>query len=66
MADVDAALEQQVLNVAQGQRVADVRHDDQPDHFRRRVKPAKRVVGLIRTGHFARLNPTPYWPVHLN
>jgi hypothetical protein len=33
MADVDAALEQQVLDVAQRQRVADVHHDHQPDHF---------------------------------
>ncbi len=32
---IDAALEQQVLDVTQGQRVADVQHDYQPDHFRR-------------------------------
>jgi hypothetical protein len=34
MANVDAALEQQVLDVSQRQREADVHHHDQPDHLR--------------------------------
>jgi hypothetical protein len=35
VADVDAALEQQVLDVAQGQRVLHVHHHHQPDHLGR-------------------------------
>ena len=35
VADVDAALEQQVLDVAQRQRVADVHHHHQPDDLGR-------------------------------
>jgi len=34
MADVDAALEQKILDVAQRQRVADVHYHHQPDHLR--------------------------------
>ena len=41
-------------------------HDHQPDDLRRAVKVAERVVGLFRTGHFARLNATPYRAVHLS
>jgi hypothetical protein len=48
MADVDAMLEQQVLDIAQRERVADVHHDDQPDHLRGAVKVAERV---LRLGH---------------
>ena len=29
-------------------------------------EPAERIVGLVRTGHLARLNPTHYRPVHLS
>lgn len=36
MANVDPALEQQVLDVAQAQRKPDVHHDDQTDHLGRR------------------------------
>jgi hypothetical protein len=38
--DVDAALEQQVLDVAQRQRVADVHYDDQPADLRLGFKMA--------------------------
>ena len=34
VADVDAALEQDVLDLAQRQRVADVQHHRAPDHLR--------------------------------
>jgi hypothetical protein len=44
VADVDAAHEQQVLDVSRGQRVSGVHHHGQPDHLRRGVKVAKRVV----------------------
>ncbi len=33
VADVDAALEQQILDVAQRQRVADLHHNDRPHYF---------------------------------
>jgi hypothetical protein len=33
VADVDAALEQQILDVPQRKREADVHHDHEPDHF---------------------------------
>jgi hypothetical protein len=46
MADVDSAIEQQILDVAQRQRVANVHHNHQADHLGRRVKPAERGVGL--------------------
>ena len=46
--------------------IPDVHHDHQPDYLRRRVKRAERVVGLFLTGHFARLNPSPYWAVHFS
>ena len=63
--NVDAALEQQVLDVAQGQGETDLKHDHQPDHLGRGVEPAKRVVGFLLAGHPARLNSIPYGPVHL-
>jgi hypothetical protein len=34
MADLDAALLEEVLDVAQGQRETDIHHDSQPDDFR--------------------------------
>ena len=48
VADIDPALEQQVLDIAQRERVADVHHDHQPDHLRGAVKLAERV---LRLGH---------------
>ena len=44
MADVDPPLGQQILDVAQRQRVPDVHHDDQTDHFRRAVEISKRIA----------------------
>jgi hypothetical protein len=38
MADVDPALGQQILNVAQRQWVPHVHHHDQTDHFRQLLK----------------------------
>src|SRR5579863_859383 len=54
VADIDAALEQQVLDVAQAERVAHVHHDHEPDHLRRRVETAERVGGFA---HFPILPP---------
>src|SRR5271166_3612064 len=44
MADVDPPLGQQILDVAQRQRVPDVHHHDQTDHFWRAVEISKRVA----------------------
>ena len=55
MADVDAALEQKILNVAQAEREPYVHHHHEPDHLRRRVETTKRVGGH---GHFTVL-PAP-------
>jgi hypothetical protein len=48
MADVDAALEQQILDVAQRKRIANVHHHHQADHLGRAVEVPKRVG---RLGH---------------
>lgn len=56
VADVDAALGQKILDLAQRQREADGHHDDGPDHLRRAVEPSKRVV---EPGHLT----TPTEPV---
>lgn len=42
MAQIDAALELQILDVPQAQREADVHHDHQADYFGRCVETAKR------------------------
>src|SRR5271165_3655339 len=44
MADIDPPLGQEILDVAQRQRVPDVHHHDQTDHFRRAVEISKRVA----------------------
>src|SRR5271157_1211313 len=44
MADVDPPLGQQILDVAQRQRVPDVHHHDQTDHFWRAVEISERVA----------------------
>jgi hypothetical protein len=56
-ADVDAALEQQLLDVPKRQRIPNVHHDDQPDHLRRGVKSAKWVG---RSCHVWRRSPTRF------
>ncbi|HLY56511.1 MAG TPA: LysR substrate-binding domain-containing protein [Stellaceae bacterium] len=43
VADVDPALEQEVFDVPQRERVADVHHDHEPDYLRRAVKIPERV-----------------------
>jgi hypothetical protein len=55
VADVDAPLGQQVLDLTQRQREPDIHHDDGPDHLRRTVEPSKGVVG---SGHKATLADT--------
>src|SRR5271166_4504400 len=44
MADVDPPLGQEILDVAQRQRVPQVHHYDQTDHFRRAVEISKRIA----------------------
>ena len=66
VADVDAALEQQVLHVSKRQRVLDVHHHYEPGHLWSWIEPAERIVGLLQTGDLARLNLTPYRPIHLS
>src|SRR5260370_31068887 len=44
MADVDPALGQKILDVAQRQRVFDVHHHDQTDHFLRTTQISERVA----------------------
>src|SRR5208282_2485982 len=44
MGDVDPTLGQEILDVAQRQRVPHVHHHDQTDHFRRAVEISKRVA----------------------
>lgn len=46
VADVEPSLEQQVLDIPQRQRVADVHLYDRPDHLRRAVKIAERAFAL--------------------
>jgi len=51
MTDIDAALEQEVLNVSQGQREAHLHLHHEPDHLGRRVKVAERISGFAGAGH---------------
>lgn len=44
--DVDAALEQQILDIAQAQRKPNVHHDDQVDDLGRGVEIPERVLSL--------------------
>src|SRR5271169_5020075 len=48
MADVDPPLGQQILDVAQRQRVPDVHHHDQTDHFWRTVEIFERVAHSLK------------------
>src|SRR5271169_6111319 len=48
MADVDPALGQEILDVAQRQRVSHVHHHDQTDHFWRAVEISERVAHGLR------------------
>ena len=65
MADVDAALVQQVLDVTQRQRVANVHQHHQPDHLGRAVEPAERVGWLAAAAHVAGLAVASYRTVQL-
>ena len=47
MAKIDAALKQQVFDIAQRQREAEVHHHNKADHLARRVEAAKRAVGVL-------------------
>ena len=46
MAQVDATLEQEILDVPQAQREPDIHHHHEPDHLGRRVKRTERISGL--------------------
>jgi hypothetical protein len=51
VAVVDAAFEQQVLDVPQRERVPNVHHDHQSDDLGRGIEPAKRVLRRLGLGH---------------
>ncbi|MBA3898048.1 MAG: hypothetical protein H0X36_13145 [Sphingomonadaceae bacterium] len=46
VAEINPALEQEVLDIAQRQREPDLHHHHQADNFRRRIEVAKRVGGF--------------------
>jgi Oxidoreductase molybdopterin binding domain len=48
VADVDAALGQQILDVAQRQRVSHVHHHDQTDNLWRAVEISERIAHALR------------------
>jgi len=58
MADIDAALEQNVLDLAQRQRIPDIHHHRQADDFGRRVEITEQISHpqRLRTG-LASLKP---------
>jgi hypothetical protein len=55
VADVDPALEKQVLDVPQAQRKTDIHHDHQADNLWRRIETAERTGRLVP--RFARHSP---------
>ena len=57
VANVDTALKQQVLDVAQRQRKSDVRHHHEPEHLRRGVEVPERTGWLSGAGHAPALPP---------
>ena len=67
MAQIDAALEQQVLDIAQRQREAHIHQHHQPDHLGRRVEAPERAgrFGSRFARHPAtassRGHPLPRW-----
>ena len=62
VANVDAALEKQIFDIPQRKRVADIRHDDEPDHLGRGIEPAK---GVVELGHGGQLGQAGYHPANL-
>ena len=46
IADLDAALEQEVFDLSQRQRVSDTQHHREADHFGRTVEIRERIVNL--------------------
>ena len=44
MADIDATLEQQILDLAQRQRIADAQHHSEADHLGRTVEITKGIL----------------------
>ena len=44
MADLDAALEQEIFDLSQRQRVSDIQHHREADHFGRTVEITERIV----------------------
>ena len=55
VADIDTTLEQQVLDLAQRQRIADVQHHCEADNFWRAVEIAEGIFHPLRLGN------SPYW-----
>ena len=48
MADIDAALDQQIFDLSQRQRVADIHHHREPDDLWRTVEIAEGVLHLVK------------------
>ena len=61
---VNAALEQQTLDVPQRQGEADVHKDHEADHLGRRIEAAKRASWLSGAWHRSPLAHPGYRPVH--
>ena len=51
VAQVDPALEQQVLDVPEAERVLNIHHHYPTDHLGRRVEVAERAGGFAGAGH---------------
>jgi hypothetical protein len=55
MADIDPALEEEILYVSQRQGEADIHHHHEADHLGSRIEIAKGVLRFSLTGHPATL-----------
>src|SRR5665811_1408211 len=54
VADADAPLEQNILDLSQRQRIADVHHHREADHFRRAVETTEGIAHRRRLRNLAR------------
>ena len=58
VADIDPALEQQIFDLPQGERIVDLKHHREADHHGGAVEVAERISHCRRQGvTFARLKP---------
>src|SRR5208337_928207 len=66
MADLDPALGQEILDVAQRQRVPHVHHHDQTDHFWRAVEISKRIAHGLKLPQPEAARKIALTPPHLS